>query len=117
MKVLISADMEGTCGVASWVQVEPPEGAGAGTPSSQTEYERARLRMTQEVNAAVEGALAGGAEEDESVAVVGHRSRGDWQSDRREGNRSCANCHDYVLICCISAVTLPAMEQRGQASV
>ena len=63
MKVLISADMEGTCGVASWVQVEPPEGAGAGTPSSQTEYERARLRMTQEVNAAVEGALAGGAEE------------------------------------------------------
>ncbi len=63
MKVLISADMEGTCGVASWVQVEPPEGAGAGTPTSQTEYERTRLRMTHEVNAAVEGALAGGAEE------------------------------------------------------
>jgi hypothetical protein len=27
------------------------------------------------------------------------------------------NCHHYVLICCISAVTLPAMGQRGQASV
>jgi D-amino peptidase len=61
MKVLISADMEGTCGVTSWVQVRPPEYGNP--PSSQTEYERARLRMTREVNAAVEGALAGGAEE------------------------------------------------------
>ena len=25
MKVLISADMEGTCGIVSWVQVMPPE--------------------------------------------------------------------------------------------
>jgi D-amino peptidase len=62
MKVLISADMEGTCGVSSWVHVTPPEGA-FGEPSSQAEYERARLRMTREVNAAIEGALAGGAEE------------------------------------------------------
>lgn len=62
MKVLISADMEGTCGVSSWVHVTPPEGA-FGEPSSQVEYERARLRMTREVNAAIEGALAGGAEE------------------------------------------------------
>lgn len=63
MKVLISADMEGTCGVSSWVHVEAPESAGAGTPASQTEYERARLRMVREVNAAVEGAFAGGATE------------------------------------------------------
>ncbi|MBA2246752.1 MAG: M55 family metallopeptidase [Chloroflexia bacterium] len=62
MKVLISADMEGTCGVVSWVHVMPPEGT-AGEPTSQTEYERARLRMTREVNAAIEGALAGGADE------------------------------------------------------
>ena len=61
MKVLISADMEGTCGVVSWVQVMPPEYGGE--PSNQTEYERARLRMTREVNAAIEGALAGGADE------------------------------------------------------
>jgi D-amino peptidase len=61
VKVLISADMEGTCGVVSWVQVMPPE-YGDG-PSSTEEYERARLRMTKEVNAAVEGALAGGADE------------------------------------------------------
>ena len=61
MKVLISADMEGTCGVVSWVQVMPPEYGGE--PSSQTEYERARLRMTREVNAAIEGAIAGGADE------------------------------------------------------
>lgn len=63
MKILISADMEGTCGVSSWVHVTPPEGAGAGEPANQTEYERARLRMTREVNAAIEGALAGGATE------------------------------------------------------
>lgn len=61
VKVLISADMEGTCGVASWVQVMPPEYGEQ--PSSTVEYERARARMTKEVNAAIEGALAGGAEE------------------------------------------------------
>jgi len=62
MNVLISADMEGTCGVSSWVHVTPPEGGG-GEPTNQTEYERARLRMTREVNAAIEGAIAGGAGE------------------------------------------------------
>jgi len=62
MKILISADMEGTTGVSSWVHVTPPEGA-FGEPSNQVEYERARLRMTREVNAAIEGALAGGADE------------------------------------------------------
>jgi D-amino peptidase len=61
MKVLISADMEGTCGVVSWVHVAPPEYGGE--PANQTEYERARKRMTAEVNAAIEGALAGGADE------------------------------------------------------
>ncbi len=61
MKVLISADMEGVCGVTNWVQVMPPEyGSGLRSP---TEYERARLRLTREVNAAVDGAYAGGAEE------------------------------------------------------
>lgn len=62
VKVLISADMEGTCGVVSWVQVMPPE-YGASEPTAAGEYERARGRMTREVNAAIEGALAGGAEE------------------------------------------------------
>lgn len=60
MHILISADMEGVCGVTSWVQVLPPE-LGI-TPSSTAEYERARARMTREVNAAVEGALEGGAD-------------------------------------------------------
>jgi len=63
MKVLISADMEGTCGVSSWVHVTPPEDAGPGEPANQTEYDRMRSRMTREVSAAVEGALAGGADE------------------------------------------------------
>lgn len=63
MKVLISADMEGTCGVVSWVHVMPPEVVGGSEPSNQTEYDRARHRMTMEVNAAIEGALAAGADE------------------------------------------------------
>lgn len=62
MKVLISADMEGTCGVSSWVHVEAPEAAG-GAPASQVEYEKFRLLMTKEVNAAAEGAFAAGATE------------------------------------------------------
>jgi len=62
VKVLISADMEGTCGVVSWVQVTPPEYGGS-EPTAAGEYERARARMSREVNAAIEGALAGGAEE------------------------------------------------------
>lgn len=53
--------MEGVCGVASWVQVTPPENGGEAT--STAEYERARLRLVREVNAAAEGALAGGATE------------------------------------------------------
>jgi D-amino peptidase len=61
MKVLISADMEGTCGVSSWTHVTPPEYGEAG--SNQAEYERARARMTREVNAAIGGAYDGGAEE------------------------------------------------------
>jgi D-amino peptidase len=63
MKILISADMEGTCGVVNWVQVIPPEIGGGGRPTSTVEYERARLRMTREVNAAIEGAIAAGATE------------------------------------------------------
>jgi D-amino peptidase len=63
VKVLISADMEGTCGVVNWVQVMPPDVVGTSRPSSTVEYERARLRMTHEVNAAIEGALAAGADE------------------------------------------------------
>jgi D-amino peptidase len=63
MKVLISADMEGTCGVSSWVQVTPSEHASPGEPHNQGEYDRARHRMTAEVNAAIEGALEGGADE------------------------------------------------------
>src|SRR5690606_19146138 len=60
MKILISADMEGTAGVSSWVQVTPAEGRSA-RPTSSAEYERARRRMTREVNAAIEGAFDGGA--------------------------------------------------------
>lgn len=53
MKILISADIEGVAGVVHAEQTR------AGNP----EYENARRLMTNEVNAAIEGALAGGASE------------------------------------------------------
>ncbi|MDO4246058.1 MAG: M55 family metallopeptidase, partial [Deinococcus sp.] len=58
MKVVISVDMEGICGVASWVQVSPPEFGGL---VSGSEYEKARIQMTREAAAAAEGAFAAGA--------------------------------------------------------
>lgn len=53
MNIYISSDIEGVAGVVSSQQ---------GTPGNP-EYERARRLMTEEVNAAIEGAFAGGATE------------------------------------------------------
>jgi D-amino peptidase len=58
MNVVISVDMEGVCGVSSWVQVSPPEFGGL---VSGAEYERARIQMTLEANAAALGAFEAGA--------------------------------------------------------
>ncbi len=60
MKILISADMEGISGVTTWDHVTP------GHP----EYARFRRHMTEDVNAAVRGAFAAGA--DEVVVSDGH---------------------------------------------
>jgi D-amino peptidase len=51
VKVYISADMEGVCGVTHSAQCRP------GHP----DYERFRRLLTQEVNSAIEGAIDGGA--------------------------------------------------------
>ena len=51
LKIYISADMEGIAGVVTGEQLGP----------QGFEYARFREFMTQEVNAAIEGALAGGA--------------------------------------------------------
>lgn len=53
MKILIAADMEGISGVTNWDQVSP----------EHPEYERFRRIMTADVNAAIQGAYAGGAQE------------------------------------------------------
>jgi D-amino peptidase len=53
VKIYISADIEGVAGV-----VNPQQGT-----MGNSEYERARRLMTQETNAAIEGAFAGGATE------------------------------------------------------
>lgn len=61
MRILISADMEGTAGIVDWIQVTTPETAWR--TSSTVEYERGRQLMTEEVNAAIDGTIAGGATE------------------------------------------------------
>jgi D-amino peptidase len=62
MKVLISADMEGTAGVVDFAQTAPPDEAfESRIQNNSVEFEWARRLMTEEVNAAVAGALEGGA--------------------------------------------------------
>lgn len=51
MRIYISADMEGITGLVDAHDVQP----------GGTDYERGRVLMTEDVNAAVRGALAGGA--------------------------------------------------------
>jgi D-amino peptidase len=53
VKVFISFDMEGVAGIVDWAQCRPP-----GQP-----YEEGRALLLGEVNAAIDGALAGGATE------------------------------------------------------
>jgi D-amino peptidase len=53
VKVFLSCDMEGTAGVVDWSQAVGPG----------TEYEAGRALMLDEVNAAIDGALAAGATE------------------------------------------------------
>jgi D-amino peptidase len=62
VKILIAADMEGVTGVVHWDQVD----------SQHPEYQRFRKLMTGDVNAAIRGAFAGGA--DEVVVADGHGS-------------------------------------------
>lgn len=59
MKIFISADMEGISGVATNQQLKTP-----------SEYQRFRKLMTADVNAAIEGAISGGAKE--IVVADGH---------------------------------------------
>ena len=56
MRVYISVDMEGVAGVVHEDQTDPIDPRHAG------EYNRFRRLMTAEANAAIEGALAAGAE-------------------------------------------------------
>jgi D-amino peptidase len=51
MRVLIACDMEGISGVVHWDQVDP----------KHAEYQRFQAIMTDEVNAAIDGAIDGGA--------------------------------------------------------
>ena len=64
MKVLISADMEGTAGVVDRAHTAIPDRAAiTGVQHNAAEYDWARRLMTEEVNAAIAGAFEGGATE------------------------------------------------------
>lgn len=65
MRVLIMADMEGVSGIVTWSQVS----------HTGSMYEEGRRLYTEEINAAVRGALAAGATE--IVAVDCHGAGGD----------------------------------------
>lgn len=54
MKIFLSADMEGTCGIVSWPETER---------STPMDYAPMQKQMTREVSAACTGALSAGAKE------------------------------------------------------
>jgi len=54
MKIFLSADIEGTCGITDWCETER---------TAPFDYSDFRKQMTREVAAACEGAIAAGAEE------------------------------------------------------
>ena len=60
MKILIATDMEGITGVTAWDHVTP----------GHAEYARFRRLMTQDVNAAIRGAMDAGA--DDVIVADGH---------------------------------------------
>ncbi len=66
MKIYIAADMEGISGIVNSFQTGVREGKSA-------EYERGRKLLTEDVNAAVEGASLAGANE---IIVLDHHSSG-----------------------------------------
>jgi D-amino peptidase len=66
MKVLIMSDMEGVSGIVKWAQVNGGERL----------YEEGRRLYTEEINAAVRGAIAAGA--NQVVAVDCHGAGKDW---------------------------------------
>ena len=67
MRIVISADIEGASGVASYKEI----GFGGGDPERATDYQAARHWLTGDINAAVEGAMEAGA-----TAFVVHDSHG-----------------------------------------
>src|SRR6476646_8204380 len=66
MRVFIVSDMEGVAGISNWQQVAGGESL----------YEEGRKLYTQEINAAVRGARAGGATE--VVVIDGHGAGKGW---------------------------------------
>jgi D-amino peptidase len=91
MKILIAADMEGITGVTNWDQVDP----------AHAEYPRFRRLMTGDINAAVHGAFAAGA--DEIVVTDGH-DRGTNIMLEELDPRAHLICGDYTPLAMVQGV-------------
>ena len=70
MRVHVISDIEGVAGIVKWAQTGG---------ENSTLYHEGRKLYTEEINAAVRGALAAGATE--IVAVECHGAGGDWNFD------------------------------------
>jgi D-amino peptidase len=70
MRILISADIEGVAGVIHSVQLVPADVATKSGRPISPDYQWARQLLAQEVNAAIEGAFEGGA--DDVIVNEGH---------------------------------------------
>jgi D-amino peptidase len=84
VRVLIFGDMEGVAGICRWAQVH------AGAPL----YEESRLLYTEEINAAVRGAAAAGA--DEIVVMDCHGAGGDHSFNSLIAERLDERCEFVV---------------------
>lgn len=84
MRVFIISDMEGVAGVVKWKQVTGGESL----------YEEGRRLYTEEINAAVRGAKAAGAEE--IVVMDCHGAGGDWTFNSLIPDKLDPSC-EYVV--------------------
>ena len=88
MKLLIAVDMEGISGVVNWDQVDP----------SHAEYQRFRAIMTEDVNAAIQGAASAGASE--FVVADGHWNSSNILIERLDprANLNCGTPSPFSMV-------------------
>ena len=79
MRLYLSADIEGTCGIADWAETER---------ATMDDYRPFAAQMTAEVAAACEGAVAAGAED--ILVKDAHDSARTWTRPGCPGRPGCS---------------------------